>query len=191
MTSTATVEINVEAVADAANVTVGNASGLEDQAIKLDLAASLSDIDGSETMQVAIKGLPEGFALSAGTRNADGSWSVDQLDLNNVSINAPKNFIGQVNLTLEATTTEGSNGSVAVVSKDFSIDIADVNDLPFDIILWALRGAALVATIASGMPALRNLDPANLLAEYRNKKSNVDEQDELESLVDSTDQRRE
>jgi Ca2+-binding RTX toxin-like protein len=125
--------VNVNAVPDAANVSVGNVVGLEDQAIKLDLAASLSDIDGSEAMQVAIKGVPEGFTLSAGTRNADGSWSVAQSDLGNVSINAPKDFNGQVNLTLEATTTESSNGETAVVSKDFSVDFVEVNDAPFDI----------------------------------------------------------
>jgi len=128
LTSTATIEVNVGAVADAANVTVGNVLGLEDQAIKLDLAASLSDIDGSETMKVAIKGVPEGFTLSAGTRNADGSWSVAQSDLGNVSINAPKDFNGQVNLTLEATTTESSNGETAVVSKDFSVNVNAVAD---------------------------------------------------------------
>ena len=133
LTSTATIEVNVGAVADAANVTVGNVLGLEDQAIKLDLAASLSDIDGSETMKVEIKGVPEGFTLSAGTRNADGSWSVAQSDLGNVSINAPKDFNGQVNLTIEATTTEASKGEAVVVTKVFSVDIADINDNPFDI----------------------------------------------------------
>ncbi|HBJ36706.1 MAG TPA: hypothetical protein DDZ51_18505, partial [Planctomycetaceae bacterium] len=51
-------------------------------------------------------------------------------------------------------------------------------------IFWALRGAALVATIATGMPALRNLDPANLLAEYRTRKSGDDEDDELETMID-------
>ncbi|MCY2983386.1 MAG: hypothetical protein NTY15_07070 [Planctomycetota bacterium] len=82
--------VNINAVADAANVTVGNVSGLEDQAIKLDLASSLSDVDGSESMKVAIKGVPEGFTLSTGTRNEDGSWSVAQSDLDKVSINAPR-----------------------------------------------------------------------------------------------------
>ena len=125
--------VNINAVADAANVSVGNVAGLEDQAIKLDLGASLSDVDGSETMKVAIKGVPEGFTLSTGTRNADGSWSVAQSDLDKVSINAPKDFNGQVNLTLEATTTESSTGETAVVTKAFSIDISDVNDNPFDI----------------------------------------------------------
>ncbi|MCY2983385.1 MAG: hypothetical protein NTY15_07065 [Planctomycetota bacterium] len=125
--------VNINAVADAANVAVGNVSGLEDQAIKLDLASSLSDVDGSESMEVAIKGVPEGFTLSTGTRNVDGSWSVAQSDLDKVSINAPKNFNGQVNLTLEATTTESSTGETAVITKAFSVAIADVNDNPFDI----------------------------------------------------------
>jgi hypothetical protein len=50
-------------------------------------------------------------------------------------------------------------------------------------IFWALRGAALMATLASSFPAFRTLDPANLLAEYRNNNKNDD--DELESMVDS------
>ncbi len=101
--------------------------GLEDQAIKLDLAASLSDVDGSETMKVAIKGVPEGFTLSAGTRNADGTWSVAQSDLGNIALNAPKDFNGQVNLTLEATTTEAAMVNT-VVSKDFSVSVNAVAD---------------------------------------------------------------
>ncbi|MFN9416920.1 MAG: Ig-like domain-containing protein [Pirellula sp.] len=166
LTSTATVEVNVGAVADTANVSVGNVVGLEDQAIKLDLAASLSDIDGSETMKVAIKGVPEGFTLSAGTRNADGSWSVAQSDLGNVSINAPKDFNGQVNLTLEATTTESSNGETAVVSKDFSVDFVDVNDVPFDIqidnntIVENVVPGELIATLSAS-----DVDDSNL--QYR------------------------
>ncbi|MCY2983755.1 MAG: Ig-like domain-containing protein, partial [Planctomycetota bacterium] len=128
MTSTATVEVQVNAAADAANIAANNVAGLEDQAIKLDLASSLSDVDGSESMQVSIKGVPEGFTLSGGTRNADGSWSVAQSDLGNVSINAPKDFNGQVNLTLEATTTESSNGSTSVVSKGVSVSINAVAD---------------------------------------------------------------
>ena len=158
--------VSVNAVADAANVTVGNVAGLEDQAIKLDLAASLSDIDGSETMQIAIKGVPEGFTLSAGTRNEDGSWSVAQSDLENVSINAPKDFNGQVNLTLEATSTESSNGETAVISKDFSVDFVEVNDVPFDIqidnniIVENVVPGELIATLSAS-----DVDDSNL--QYR------------------------
>jgi choice-of-anchor C domain-containing protein len=166
LTSTATVEVNVGAVADTANVAVGNVVGLEDQAIKLDLAASLSDIDGSETMKIAIKGVPESFTLSAGTRNADGSWSVAQSDLGNVSINAPKDFNGQVNLTLEATATESSNGEAIVVSKNFSVDIADVNDVPFDI---QIDNNTIVENVVPGelIATLSALDVDNSNLQYR------------------------
>ncbi len=54
-------------------------------------------------------------------------------------------------------------------------------------IFWALRGVALLATFAAGMPTLRNLDPANLLAEYR---STNDDDDALESMVDSKAERQ-
>jgi hypothetical protein len=85
-TSTATVEINVETVFDAANLTVSDASGLQDHAIALKLGANLSDFDGSESMNVAIKEVPEGFTLSSGTRSTDDSWSIASSDLGNVSM---------------------------------------------------------------------------------------------------------
>jgi large repetitive protein len=133
LTSTATVEVNVGAVADAANLTAANVSGLEDQAVALNLGASLVDTDGSEVLNVSIKGVPEGFSLSSGTRQADGSWSVAPSELSKVTLSAPKDFNGQVNLTVEATTTESSTGETASLSKAFSVDIADVNDNPYDI----------------------------------------------------------
>ncbi|MFO1065109.1 MAG: DUF642 domain-containing protein [Pirellulales bacterium] len=125
--------VNIAAVADNANVTVNDVAGTEDQPIKLDLAASLADVDGSESLNVSIKGVPEGFSLSAGTRNADGSWSVAASDLNKIELNAPKDYFGKVDLTLEATTSENDGTSTIVTSKSFTVDISDVNDVPFDI----------------------------------------------------------
>ena len=114
-------------------MTASNVSGLEDNAIALDLGAGLTDVDGSEVLSVSIKGVPDGFSLSSGTRQADGSWSVESSELSKVTLSAPKNFNGQVNLTVEATTTESSRGETSVVSKDFTVDIADVNDRPYEI----------------------------------------------------------
>jgi len=114
-------------------LTASNVSGLEDNAIALDLGAGLTDVDGSEVLSVSIKGVPDGFSLSSGTRQADGSWSVESSELSKVTLSAPKNFNGQVNLTVEATTTESSRGETSVVSKDFTVDIADVNDRPYEI----------------------------------------------------------
>jgi len=53
-------------------------------------------------------------------------------------------------------------------------------------LFWILRGAAVVVTLASGMPALRSLDPANLLADYRAAKLTSDDE-ELEEMIKNTD----
>jgi len=133
LTSTATVEVNVAAAADAANVVASDVSGFEDQAVALNLSASLTDTDGSEVLSVSIKGVPEGFSLSNGTRQADGSWNVAPSELSKVTLSAPKDFNGQVQLTVDATTTESGSGSIAVVSKAFTVNVADVNDAPYEI----------------------------------------------------------
>lgn len=47
------------------------------QEVKLKLAAALTDTDGSESLTVSLVGLPNDAILSYGTKNADGSWSID------------------------------------------------------------------------------------------------------------------
>lgn len=47
------------------------------QEVKLKLAAALTDTDGSESLTVSLLGLPNDAILSYGTKNADGSWSID------------------------------------------------------------------------------------------------------------------
>ncbi|HBJ34448.1 MAG TPA: hypothetical protein DDZ51_06725, partial [Planctomycetaceae bacterium] len=58
LTSTATVEINVDAVADTARLIADDVLGVEDQSVALNLAASLADTDGSEVLSVSISGVP-------------------------------------------------------------------------------------------------------------------------------------
>jgi Ca2+-binding RTX toxin-like protein len=128
LTSTATVEINVEAVADTARLIANDVSGVEDQAVTLNLAAGLTDTDGSEVLSISISGVPEGFSLSSGERQADGSWKVDPSELSNITLSTPKDFYGQVNLTVEATTNETLNGDKAIITKSFTVNIEDVKD---------------------------------------------------------------
>ena len=149
-TSTATVNIQVHAVVDAANLTANDVSGLEDNAIALNLSAGLTDIDGSEVLSVSIKGVPEGFSLSSGTRQVDGSWSVAASDLSKIEMTSPTNFNGKVNLIVEATTKETGSDSAATVSKAFTVDILDVNDSPFNI---QIDGPKIVENLVSGSAA--------------------------------------
>ena len=54
-----TIDVTVDAVADAPTLTVADATGNEDSAIALSIASSLTDTDGSESLSdITISGLP-------------------------------------------------------------------------------------------------------------------------------------
>ncbi|WP_204985769.1 Ig-like domain-containing protein [Microvirga pakistanensis] len=122
--------INVAAIADAPLIRAANVTGREDQAITLNLSAALSDMDGSESLSVTILGVPAGASLSHGTRQADGSWSVDAADLGRLVLTPPENFSGRLNLTLQAVSLESSNGSSAGTSTAFFVQVNAVADAP-------------------------------------------------------------
>ena len=84
--------VDVVGVADQPTVSVQSASGLEDTAIDLNIQSSLTDLDGSETLSIVISGVPTGAQLSAGTDNQDGTWTLTQGDLTNLTITPPCGF---------------------------------------------------------------------------------------------------
>ena len=64
-------------VNDPANLTVQNVTGQEDGSVSLGAGASLIDNDGSEQIVgLQIKGVPDGFTLSAPAVNIGGGWQV-------------------------------------------------------------------------------------------------------------------
>ncbi|WP_404292418.1 hypothetical protein ACD578_08965 [Microvirga sp. RSM25] len=127
---TGTHTVAVAAVADAPAVSAADVSGDEDQPIPLDLSAALVDDDGSEILSVSILGVPVGASLSHGTRQPDGSWEVSAADLTHLSITPPSDFSGTINLTLQATARESSNGSTATRSANFQVQVDNVSDAP-------------------------------------------------------------
>ena len=124
---TAPLLVQVIGVADAPVVTAMSTMGQEDGLITLDLAAALVDGDGSETLSVSILGLPDGARLSAGVRQADGSWLLAPSDLAGLSLRPPVDFAGTLELTLRATAREAS-GDLASSEAGFSIVVAPVAD---------------------------------------------------------------
>ncbi|CCG40535.1 calcium-binding protein [Magnetospirillum molischianum] len=125
-----TFTVDVAAVADSAIVSAASVAGKEDAAIALKLAARLADSDGSEVLGVTLSGLPADASLNAGTRNADGSWTLPPDHLDGLTVTPPKNFSGTMTLTVTTTTTELSNGSVASKAATFSVAVAAVADAP-------------------------------------------------------------
>jgi VCBS repeat-containing protein len=123
--------VTINAVADAPVVSAANVSGNEDGVIGLDLSAALTDTDGSESLTaVKITGVPAGAALSAGTHNPDGSWSLAAADLAALKLIPDANFNGVVNLQVTVGSTESSNGSTAATTQSFTVTVVPVNDAP-------------------------------------------------------------
>ncbi len=130
LTLEATVKVDVEAIADAANLTASNALGLEDTPIPLDIASSLNDTDDSESLSITISGVPEGAVLSAGIDNGGGSWTLTPEQLDGLTITPGLHVSGEFNLTVSATTTEAANGNKATVTQEIGLSITPDPDAP-------------------------------------------------------------
>ncbi|WP_432471941.1 VCBS domain-containing protein [Amphritea sp. HPY] len=84
----------------------------------LDIAVSLTDTDGSESVgDITISGLPDGAVLSVGVHNEDGSWTVSQADLEGLRVTVPEGS-GELNFTVSATSTEENGGDTATTTVD-------------------------------------------------------------------------
>ena len=103
----------------------------EDTRIALDLSASLTDTDGSETLSVALGGIPAGFALTDGSNSltTDGSDAdVTSWNLANLTITPVANHDTDFTMTLSATATETSTGETNTSTQTIRIDMQPVAD---------------------------------------------------------------
>ncbi|MBA1157363.1 Ig-like domain-containing protein [Microvirga mediterraneensis] len=165
--STATVRapfsVAVEAVADAPQVAAQDVAGREDTPVALDLSAMLKDRDGSEVLAVVIRGVPDGAALSHGTRQPDGSWNVAPADLADLKFIPKPDFSGPVDLRIEATARE-SNGDTATSTADFRVQVHAVADMP-DVTVAHYTGREDEPVALTGLGgALRDLDGSETLS---------------------------
>ena len=126
-TTTAQVTVQVAPQADAAQVSVGTASGQEDTAIALNIQASVADQDGSETISsVVIRDVPEGAVLSAGVDQGNGVWSLTADDLQQLTVTPAENSHQDFELSVEVTTTDGDHSTT--VNNTVAVEVAAVND---------------------------------------------------------------
>ena len=122
-TSVASFSVGVGAVADLPVIGVTAASGAEDSAIPLTITA---DVPGTEEIaSVTVSGVPEGAALSAGTDNGDGSWTLTAEQLAGLTMNPPADWSGDMALSVTATSTDGGTAEAGL-----SILVTAVPDVP-------------------------------------------------------------
>ncbi|MCC7047621.1 MAG: calcium-binding protein, partial [Alphaproteobacteria bacterium] len=119
-----------DATASAPTLTVGTASGQEDKAIALNIAAALTDTDGSESLAITVSGVPSGAVLSAGTNLGNGSWALTPAQLAGLAITPPANADADFNLTVTATSTESNGGAKAATTATLPVTVAAVADAP-------------------------------------------------------------
>ncbi|WP_198155615.1 hypothetical protein, partial [Thalassospira sp. MCCC 1A02898] len=125
-TTTGSISVDVTSVADAPTLDLSDASGNEDNAIALNIDAGLTD--SSETLTITISGVPEGAALSAGTDNGDGTWTLSSEQLEGLTITPAEDFSGSFDLGVTATSADGSD--VATTTGSITVDVAGVADAP-------------------------------------------------------------
>ena len=124
-----TITVSVEGVADAPTLDATAATVAGDGSIALDINAALTDTDGSETLSITVSDLPEGTTLSAGTLNADGSYTLTPAELDGLSMTPPATYSGDINLSVTATSTE-ANGDTAETVDLVTVTVDDSADAP-------------------------------------------------------------
>ncbi|MAA96177.1 MAG: hypothetical protein CML21_16915 [Rheinheimera sp.] len=92
----------------------------------VDLNITAAVADASESLSITITGVPTDALLTAGIKNADGSWTLTQAELEGLSILTPVGYNGQLNLTVTATTTDGTSSTS--VSDIITIDLSSTTN---------------------------------------------------------------
>jgi VCBS repeat-containing protein len=129
-TDSATVALSIKPDADEPEITVTAASGDEDTTIALDINAALVDTDGSEELgQITIQGVPDDAALSAGQQNNDGSWILNQDELEGLTVTPGTNNHQDFTLEISATSTD-ANGDKATTTVELPVTVNSINDTP-------------------------------------------------------------
>ncbi|MDQ0537419.1 hypothetical protein QO018_006323, partial [Azospirillum picis] len=120
--------VTIAAQADAPNLSVLNAAGIEDQPIALTLSSSLNTPVAGETLSVVISGVPNGATLSAGVNNGNGTWTLSAAQLSGLTITPPADFSGTLNLSVTATSSV--NGTQASQTAFLTVTVAPQADTP-------------------------------------------------------------
>ena len=148
-TATVTQTVTIDAYdsgAEAPELTVENAAGLEDTVFALNIDAALADTDGSETLNVTIGGVPDGASLSAGTDNQDGTWTLTSDQLEGLTLTPPADSNEDFSLMVTATSSQGTDTASTVA--ELMVDITGVADAP------TLSAAATYSETTGGETAI-------------------------------------
>ncbi|MDN5112005.1 cadherin-like domain-containing protein [Aliarcobacter butzleri] len=118
--------VDIEAVADEASLEVNNITANENSLVYLNINSKLTDLDGSETLQLKIFGVPQNAILNVGKKEGN-IWIVEEKDISTIAMITPQNSLEPIKLEIQAITTD-SNGHQSLVSKDMLITLNQTDD---------------------------------------------------------------
>ncbi|ATL95103.1 type I secretion protein [Aeromonas sp. CU5] len=125
-------DFEIKPVNDPAQLTVHSVTGSEDGTVNLaGFGASLIDNDGSEQIvALQIKGVPDGFTLSApAVNNGGGVWQIPVgTDFSKLTLIPPADFSGTVELSLSAFTLDKGLTIPLETSGSFTVTVNPVGD---------------------------------------------------------------
>ncbi|WIJ41535.1 retention module-containing protein [Aeromonas veronii] len=126
------VGFEVRPVNDPAQLSVHSVTGSEDGTVNLaGFGATLIDNDGSEQIvALQIKGVPDGFTLSApAVNNGGGVWQIPVgTDFSKLTLIPPADFSGTVELSLSAFTLDKGLTIPLETSGSFTVTVNPVGD---------------------------------------------------------------
>ena len=126
------INITVDPVASEVTVQASTAQGLEDSAINLNLNISMDDIDGSETLNIDLKDIPEGSIIELNATeyspNENGVVTLTGVtleDSQNITFTAPENTYGNFELGMDVKTvdTAGNVTSTLETAQSTTINV--------------------------------------------------------------------
>ncbi|MGU5681615.1 retention module-containing protein [Aeromonas allosaccharophila] len=125
-------EFEIKPVNDPAKLTVHSVTGSEDGTANFaGFGAALIDNDGSEQIvALQIKGVPDGFTLSApAVNNGGGVWQIPVgTDFSKLTLIPPADFSGTVELSLSAFTLDKGLTIPLETSGSFTVTVTPVGD---------------------------------------------------------------
>jgi Ca2+-binding RTX toxin-like protein len=161
-TTSKALTVTVGPAAVAPTLTVASASGVAVTPIALSIAAALAHTDPGETLAIRIVGVPTGATLSAGTLNADGSWTLTSAQLTGLTLTTSANAAATIALTVTAAAAE-TDGSTATTSAGLTVTVGPAAVVP-TLTVAPASGVADTPIALSIAAALAHTDSGETLA---------------------------
>ena len=125
-----TLRVSLNAVADPPSLHAIGAIGDQFTAMPLQIKSRLTDRDGSESMVIELSGLPHSAILSAGKREADGTWVLTAPELSGLVLTPQEDSPSRVVLKITAIAVESSNNATATTEATVHLGIVAASPEP-------------------------------------------------------------